>query len=124
MKRFFVFLAIVMIAMLSLSRCAKKADVAADTEAVRKADADWNAAMGSKNVDEFMKYFAEDGVLMMPNMPAMPGVPTGAIPGAPKGYTPPGTKSFYGGAAPRQNDRDRAKAKRKAEKKARKKNRR
>jgi len=76
MKRFLVLLAIVMVAMISLSSCAKKADVAADTEAVRKADADWSTAMGTKNVDEFMKYFADDGVLMMPNMPAMNGAAT------------------------------------------------
>src|SRR5436190_1722553 len=29
----------------------------------------------------------------MPNMPAMPGVPTGNLPGLPKGYMPPGTKA-------------------------------
>ena len=73
MKRFLVLLAIVMIAMISLSSCAKKADVAADTEAVRKADADWSTAIGSKDIDAFMGYFAADGVLMMPNMPAMNG---------------------------------------------------
>ena len=58
----------------------------------------------------------------MPNMPAMPGVPTGNLPGLPKGFTPPGTKSVVGQqrAADKQKSRD----KRKAEKAARKKNRR
>lgn len=73
MKRSLVLLTIAMVAMVALSSCAKKADVAAETEAIRKADADWNTAMGSKNVDEFVKYFAADGVLMMPNMPALNG---------------------------------------------------
>jgi len=58
----------------------------------------------------------------MPNMPAMPGVPTGHVPGMPKGYTPPGTKSLVG--QQRASDKQKAKDKRKAEKAARKKNRR
>jgi signal recognition particle subunit SRP54 len=58
----------------------------------------------------------------MPNMPAMPGVPTGNVPGLPKGYTPPGTKSLVGQQRP--NDKQKARDKRKAEKAARKKNRR
>ncbi|HWU85754.1 MAG TPA: signal recognition particle receptor subunit alpha [Kofleriaceae bacterium] len=58
----------------------------------------------------------------MPNMPAMPGVPTGNVPGLPKGYTPPGTKSLVG--PQKANDKQKAKDKRKAEKAARKKNRR
>jgi signal recognition particle subunit SRP54 len=57
----------------------------------------------------------------MPNMPAMPGIPTGALPGMPKGYTPPGTKSLVGQARP--SDKAKAKDKRKAEKQARKKTR-
>jgi signal recognition particle subunit SRP54 len=58
----------------------------------------------------------------MPNMPAMPGVPTGNLPGLPKGYTPPGTKGLVG--PQRASDKQKAKDKRKAEKAARKKNRR
>jgi signal recognition particle subunit SRP54 len=58
----------------------------------------------------------------MPNMPAMPGIPTGNVPGLPKGYTPPGTKSSVG--QQRASDKAKAKDKRKAEKAARKKNRR
>jgi signal recognition particle subunit SRP54 len=58
----------------------------------------------------------------MPNMPAMPGVPSGNIPGLPKGYTPPGTKGLVGQS--RHNDKQKARDKRKAEKAARKKNRR
>ena len=57
----------------------------------------------------------------MPNMPAMPGIPTGALPGMPKGYTPPGTKALVGQTRP--NDKAKAADKRKAEKQARKKNR-
>lgn len=73
MKRLLALLAIVLIAMISQSGCAKKADVAAETDAVRKADADWSTAIGSKDIDAFLSYFAADGVLMMPNMPAMNG---------------------------------------------------
>ena len=58
----------------------------------------------------------------MPNMPALPGVPTGNIPGLPKGYTPPGSKSAVGQV--RSHDKQKARDKRKAEKAARKKNRR
>ena len=58
----------------------------------------------------------------MPNMPAMPGIPTGNVPGLPKGYTPPGSKAAVG--QPRAGDKQKARDKRKAEKAARKKNRR
>jgi hypothetical protein len=58
----------------------------------------------------------------LPNMPAMPGVPTGHVPGLPKGYTPPGSKAAVGHV--RQSDKQKARDKRKAEKAARKKNRR
>jgi signal recognition particle subunit SRP54 len=58
----------------------------------------------------------------MPNMPAMPGVPTGNVPGLPKGYTPPGTKALVG--PQKAGEKQKSKDKRKAEKAARKKNRR
>jgi signal recognition particle subunit SRP54 len=58
----------------------------------------------------------------LPNMPAMPGVPTGHIPGLPKGYTPPGSKAAVGQV--RASDKQKSRDKRKAEKAARKKNRR
>jgi signal recognition particle subunit SRP54 len=56
----------------------------------------------------------------LPNMPMMPGVPTGNIPGMPKGYTAPGTKNTPGA---RPHDKKDKKDKRKAEKAARKKSR-
>jgi len=59
----------------------------------------------------------------MPNMPAMPGVPTGNVPGLPKGYNPPGSKGAAVGQV-RAQDKQKARDKRKAEKAARKKNRR
>jgi signal recognition particle subunit SRP54 len=58
----------------------------------------------------------------MPNMPAMPGIPSGHIPGLPKGYNPPGSKGTVGQV--RASDKQKARDKRKAEKAARKKNRR
>jgi len=58
----------------------------------------------------------------MPNMPNMPGLPTGNLPGLPKGYNPPGTKSSVGQV--RASDRQKSRDKRKAEKAARKKSRR
>jgi len=58
----------------------------------------------------------------MPNMPAMPGIPTGNLPGLPKGYTPPGSKGVVG--QQRASDKQKSRDKRKAEKAARKKNRR
>jgi signal recognition particle subunit SRP54 len=58
----------------------------------------------------------------MPNMPGLPGIPTGNVPGLPKGYTAPGTKAPVG--ATRASDKAKSRDKRKAEKAARKKNRR
>jgi len=58
----------------------------------------------------------------LPNMPAMPGIPTGHIPGLPKGYNPPGSKGAVGQV--RASDKQKARDKRKAEKAERKKNRR
>jgi len=58
----------------------------------------------------------------MPNMPQLPGVPTGNVPGLPKGYNPPGSKASSG--QPRAVDKQKSRDKRKAEKAARKKNRR
>jgi signal recognition particle subunit SRP54 len=58
----------------------------------------------------------------MPNMPAMPGIPTGNLPGLPKGYSPPGSKGVVGQV--RASDKAKSRDKRKAEKAARKKNRR
>jgi signal recognition particle subunit SRP54 len=78
------------------------------------ANMDLGALMGGAGLGE--------GMMGLPNMPAMPGVPTGNLPGLPKGYSPPGTKSAVG--APRPNDKAKARDKRKAEKAARKKNRR
>ena len=59
----------------------------------------------------------------MPNMPAMPGVPSGAVPGLPKGYTAPGTKNVPGAvrADERRDKRDKRKAEKAARKKTRKK---
>jgi signal recognition particle subunit SRP54 len=59
----------------------------------------------------------------LPNMPQLPGVPTGNVPGLPKGYTPPGSKGAAVGHV-RAHDKQKARDKRKAEKAARKKNRR
>jgi signal recognition particle subunit SRP54 len=83
----------------------------------RLANMDIGALMGADGSGAMLG----DGV-GMPNMPAMPGLPTGNIPGLPKGYTPPGTKGVVG--QQRNNDRQKARDKRKAEKAARKKNRR
>jgi signal recognition particle subunit SRP54 len=74
---------------------------------------DLGALMGGAGLGEGMG---------LPNMPNMPGVPTGSLPGMPKGYSPPGTKSLLGQQRP--NDKAKARDKRKAEKAARKKNRR
>jgi len=63
----------------------------------------------------------EGGGPGIPNMPAMPGVPSGSMPGLPKGYTAPGTKNVPG--AIRADDRRDKRDKRKAEKAARKKTR-
>ncbi len=65
----------------------------------------------------------EGGGPGVPNMPAMPGVPSGAMPGLPKGYTAPGTKNTPGLVRPddRRDKRDKRKAEKAARKKTRKK---
>ncbi|HUJ62643.1 MAG TPA: signal recognition particle protein [Kofleriaceae bacterium] len=88
----------------------------------RLANMDLNALMGAGGGIPGMAGGAIGDGAGLPNMPAMPGVPTGNVPGLPKGYTPPGTKSLVGQA--RHNDKQKARDKRKAEKAARKKNRR
>jgi ketosteroid isomerase-like protein len=66
---------IVAIAVLSLALfgCAKKADLEAARSAIRGADAAWSDAIAAKNVDEFMKFVADDCVMMAPNAPAAAG---------------------------------------------------
>jgi signal recognition particle subunit SRP54 len=84
----------------------------------RLANMDINALMGQGGGDMAALGAGGGG---MPNMPMMPGVPTGNLPGMPKGYTPPGTKTAFAGGARAQKTK--AKGKRKAEKAARKKSR-
>jgi signal recognition particle subunit SRP54 len=85
------------------------------------ANMDINALMGAGDAGGGLPAGLGEGA-GMPNMPAMPGVPTGHVPGLPKGYTPPGSKSAVGQV--RASDKQKARDKRKAEKAARKKNRR
>src|SRR5262249_11145842 len=74
----------------------------------RLANMDINALMGAGGA---MPAGLGEGAGATPNMPAMPGVPTGHVPGLPKGYTPPGTKSLVG--QQRNSDRQKARDKRK-----------
>ncbi len=84
------------------------------------ANMDINALMGAGGAGGLPAGLGEGAG--MPNMPAMPGIPTGNVPGLPKGYTPPGSKAAVGQV--RSQDKQKARDKRKAEKAARKKNRR
>jgi len=84
----------------------------------RLANMDINALMGAGGGDMAALGAGGGG---MPNMPMMPGVPTGNLPGMPKGYTPPGTKTAFAGG--QRSQKSKSKDKRKAEKAARKKSR-
>jgi uncharacterized protein (TIGR02246 family) len=69
-KPCFVLLAI---SMLMLSGCVKKADLEAERAAIMKADADWSAAIGTKDPSQFIALVAADGTIMPPNSPAVSG---------------------------------------------------
>ena len=84
----------------------------------RLGNMDINALMGQGGGDMAALGAGGGG---MPNMPMVPGVPTGNLPGMPKGYTPPGTKTAFAGGG--KSQKTKAKGKRKAEKAARKKSR-
>jgi ketosteroid isomerase-like protein len=42
-------------------------DRTTDEAAIRKADSAWSVATGSKQINEFMNYVAEDGIIQAPN---------------------------------------------------------
>src|SRR5262249_7880253 len=88
----------------------------------RLANMDINALMGAGGGDMGGLPLAGAGG-GMPNMPAMPGVPTGNLPGMPKGYTPPGWRTASAGTSRPSNkkkQRDRRRAERAARKRGRK----
>jgi uncharacterized protein (TIGR02246 family) len=64
MKRFFVLLAILMVA---VSGCAKKTDVDAERAAIRTTDAAWASAAAAKNADEAASFLAADATMMPPH---------------------------------------------------------
>ena len=70
MKRYFVLLPVLMVA---LSGCAKKADVEAERAALRQADADWAKTIAAKDAEAFTAYCTPDGVIMPPNTPSVNG---------------------------------------------------
>src|SRR6185369_17184383 len=53
----------------SKSEKAETKDTAADIAAINKADSLWAIAAGSKQMDNFMSYVANDGVILSPNAP-------------------------------------------------------
>ncbi|HXV14541.1 MAG TPA: DUF4440 domain-containing protein [Candidatus Krumholzibacteria bacterium] len=76
MKHLIVSLSILGVAVFG---CAKKIDVEAERAALRQADADWNAAVGAKSTDDFMKFMEPEATIMPPNEAAVSG--TAAIQG-------------------------------------------
>jgi ketosteroid isomerase-like protein len=48
-------------------------DTASDEAAIRKADSAWSVATGSKQINDFMSYMAEDGIIEAPNAPVAKG---------------------------------------------------
>jgi uncharacterized protein (TIGR02246 family) len=62
--RWFVLTATLLVATFG---CTKTVDVEAERTAIRTADTDWSATIGTMNADEFAKLVAADGKLMPPN---------------------------------------------------------
>ena len=61
---------------LALSTACKTAvtlDPRADEAAIRKLDDEWSRAVGAKDVDKAMSYYADDALMMLPNIPALTG---------------------------------------------------
>jgi ketosteroid isomerase-like protein len=48
-------------------------DHASDQAAIRKADSSWAVVTGAKQINEFMNYMADDGVIQAPNAPIAKG---------------------------------------------------
>ena len=46
---------------------------ASDEAAISKADSAWSIATGSKQINDFMNYVAEDGIIQAPNIPIAKG---------------------------------------------------
>ena len=44
---------------------------AADETALRKLDDEWSKAVGAKDVEKTMSYYADDALMMLPNIPAL-----------------------------------------------------
>lgn len=66
-------LVLLALAMVVTSGCVKKADLEAERAAILKADADWSAAIGTKDPNAFAAFVAADGTIMPPNSPAVGG---------------------------------------------------
>jgi ketosteroid isomerase-like protein len=66
-------LALLALAMVATSGCVKKVDLEAERAALMKADADWSAAIGTKDPNTFIAFVAADGTIMPPNNPAVGG---------------------------------------------------
>ena len=66
-------LVLLAISLLMVSGCVKKADLEAERAAIMKADADWSAAIGTKDPNAFIAFVAADGTIMPPNNPAVGG---------------------------------------------------
>ena len=48
-------------------------DRAAEEAALRKLDDEWSRAAGSRDVEKMLSYYADDAVLMLPDIPTMTG---------------------------------------------------
>lgn len=48
--------------------CTKKADIKAETEAVRKADADWVKAVSERDIERAMQFYIDDAEWLQPKI--------------------------------------------------------
>ena len=53
--------------------CTKKADIKAEIEAVRKADADWVKAVSERDIEHAMEFYVDDAEWLQPKIPIITG---------------------------------------------------
>ena len=65
---------ITLVLLLALSTaCQTATSGAADESALRKLDNEWSKAVGAKDVEKTMSYYADDALVMLPNIPTLTG---------------------------------------------------
>src|SRR5690349_13186230 len=69
---------LIVLSLFALTACQRQAGTMADTRSadeatLRNLDADWSKAAGAKDLDKTASYYADDALVLPPNMPAING---------------------------------------------------